>query len=133
MIQNSKLGVITDGQLKTYKYCLSKILYNPPLVDCNVNDCAQCPGESEIRNILGKTFEENLVDKITFRQWISVDRYNLEAIENPSAEFIDLLCEKLQVLVQHDFITKQQMSFMNQLKENLKESEFLVTIDFSEN
>lgn len=133
MIENSKLGVITDGQLKTYKYCLPKLLCNPPSVDCNMNDCAQCPGESEIRNILEKAFEDNLVDKITFRQWISVDRCNLETIEKSSAEFIDLLCEKLQVLVQHDFIAKQQVLFMNQLKENLKVSEFLVTLDFSEN
>lgn len=133
MIENSKLGAITDGQLITYKHCLPKMLCNPPSVDCNMNDCVQCPGESEIRSILEKAFEENLVDKITFRQWLYVDRCNLETIEKPSSEFIDILCEKLQVLVQHDFIAKQQTSFMNQLKENLKESEFLITLDFSEN
>jgi hypothetical protein len=133
MIENSKLGVITDGQLITYKYCLPKMLCNPPAVECYMNDCAQCPGDSQIRNILEKAVEENLVEKVTFRQWISVDRCNLETIVKRSAEFIDMLCEKLKLLVQHDFIAKQQTSFMNQLKENLKDSEFLVTLDFSEN
>lgn len=36
-------------------------------------------------------------------------------------------------LVRHDFIAKQQGAFLNHTKENLRDSEFVVTCDFSEN
>lgn len=133
MIENARLGVITNGELKSYKHCLAKMLCNPASIDCNMGNCTSCPGNGEIRTTLEKAFEENMVEKITFRQWISVDRCNLETLQKSSAEFIDLFCDKLSVLVCHDFVAKQQSSFMNHIKENLKDSEFAVTCDFSEN
>lgn len=133
MIENVKMGAITNGELPTYKHCISKMLCNPPSIDCNMSECSSCPGDFEIRNILEKSFEDNLIEKVTFRQWVSVDRCNLETLQKSSAEFIEYFCDKLSTLVRHDFIARQQSSFMNQVKENLKESEFAVVLDFSEN
>ena len=133
MIENAKLGVITNSELKTYKHCVAKMLCNPPSLHCIMNDCTSCPGDAEIRKTLKKSFQENLIEKITFRQWVSVDRCTLETLQKPSAEFLDLLCDKLSVLVRHDFIAKQQTAFMNQIKGNLNKSEYAVTLDFSEN
>lgn len=133
MIENSKLNTVTTSKIQNYKQCLSKMLCNPSSIDCNMGKCAYCPGETDIRKILEESFAENSIEKVQFRQWISVDRCNLQILEKDSDEFIDLFCSKLSSLVQHDFIAKQQGYFLNYTKENLKESEFVVTCDFSEN
>jgi hypothetical protein len=44
-----------------------------------------------------------------------------------------LFCGKPSALVFHDFVAKQQISFMNDGKENLKVGEFYVIGDFYEN
>ncbi|GBN46744.1 hypothetical protein AVEN_184302-1 [Araneus ventricosus] len=133
MIENAKLNTLTNGNIKNYKQCLVKMLCNPSAIGCNMGNCAYCPGETELRTILQESFDENLIEQVQFRQWISVDRCNLEILEKSSEEFIDLFCSKLSFLVRHDFIAKQQRAFFNYRKENLKESEFLVTCDFSGN
>lgn len=133
MIENAKLNTVTNGNIKNYKQCLAKVLCNPSSIDCNMGKCIYCPGETELRTILQESFAENLIEKVQFRQWVSVDRCNLEMFEKSSEEFIDLFCSKLSSLVQHDFIAKQQGAFFNYTKENLKESEFAVICDFSEN
>ncbi|KAG8183381.1 hypothetical protein JTE90_008283 [Oedothorax gibbosus] len=60
-----------------------------------MGNCANCPGESELRTILEEYFAENLIEKVQFRQWVSTDRCDLEMLEKSSEEFIDLFC-KLQ-------------------------------------
>lgn len=133
MIENAKLGTITNNELKTYRHFMAKMLCNPPSIDCLMSECKSCPGDKEIRLTLERSFQEKLIEKITFRQWISVDRCTLETLQKPSTEFIDLICNKLTVLIRHDFIAKQQTAYMNQIKEKLTESEYAVTLDFAEN
>lgn len=133
MMENAKIGSLTNGQLSSYKHCIARVLCNPASIDCHVGKCPACPGNEEVRTILEHGFEENLVQNITFRQWITVDRCNLETLEKSTSDFIDLFCEKLSALVRHDFIAKQQSSFMNSTKENLKDSELLIICDFAEN
>lgn len=78
-------------------------------------------------------FDENMIEKVTFQQWISVDRCNFETLKKTAIEFIDLFCEKLSVLAQHDFIAKQQSSYINEIKNNLTDADCVVICDFSEN
>ncbi|GBM67255.1 hypothetical protein AVEN_213590-1 [Araneus ventricosus] len=63
---------------------------------------AYCPGETELRIILQESFDENFIEQVQLRQWISVDHCNLEILEKSSEEFIDLFCSKLSSLVRHD-------------------------------
>lgn len=98
-----------------------------------MGNCVYCALETEISIVLQESFAENLIEKVQFRQWVSVDRCNLKILEKSSEEFIDLFCSKLSSLVRHDFLTKQQEAFLNYIKENLKESEFTITCDFSQN
>lgn len=133
MMENAKIGLLTNGKLSSYKHCLARVLCNPPSIDCHLGKCPSCPGKEEVKTILEEGFEENLVEKVTFRQWISVDRCNLETLEKSTTDFIDLFCGNLSALVIHDFIAKQQSSFMNNIKENLKDTEVLVICDFAEN
>jgi hypothetical protein len=48
-------------------------------------------------------------------------------------EFIELLLEKLLLLLNHSFIATQQAMFLKELKCNLQASEFVVLCDFTEN
>ena len=48
-------------------------------------------------------------------------------------EFVDMFCEKLEVLRPHSFIAAQQASFYSDCKSGLAPREMLVTVDFSEN
>ena len=133
MMENAKIGSLVNGQLSSYKHCLARILCNPASIDCHLRKCSACPGTEKVRGILEDGFGENMVEKITFHQWISVDRCSLETIEKSTSDFIDFFCEKLCALVRHDFIAKQQSSFMSSTKENLKDLEVLVSCDFDEN
>lgn len=133
MIENTKLGALTNGQLNTYKHCLAKMLCNPPNINCYKSECKECPMVAPIRIIIEGAFEENLIENVTYRQWVSVDRCSLETLQKSNEDFINVFCHKLTLLIKHDFIAKQQSSFINCKKENLKESEFVVNLDFSEN
>ena len=119
--------------LPTYHHCLAKILCNPPLPTCYLGECAFCPGMSKFRDDLTTLLDENLIDNITFKQWVSVDRSTLETYTKPVDEFVDMFCEKLEVLRPHAFIAAQQASFYRDCKSTLAPGELLVTLDFSEN
>ena len=119
--------------LPTYHHCLAKILCNPPLPTCYLEHCDSCPGILKFRDDLTKLLDENLIDNITFKQWISVDRTTLETYTKPVDEFVDMFCEKLEVLRPHAFIAAQQASFYSDRKSTLSPRYMLVTVDFSEN
>ena len=77
--------------------------------------------------------DNNLVDNIVYKQWVSVDQSTPETINKSSDDFVDTFCEKLEVLLPHSFIAKQQSSFQTKLKSDLLPGELLVTADFSQN
>ena len=62
-----------------------------------------------------------------------MDCCNLETVQKSTEEFIDLFCEKLQILLRHDFISKQQSSYMNYTEKNISSSKVVIVCDFSEN
>ena len=141
--QNVKLMIIgarlpflsKDGemQLDTYHSCLAQLICNPPLPRCYLGCCQCCPGISKLKNYLQKLLEENMIDEIVYKQWISVDRSSLESICNTCDEFVESFCEKLNILLFHSFVAKQQAKFYVDCKSGLKIGELLVTVDFAEN
>ena len=76
-----------------------------------MNECTACPGISKLRDDITTLLDENLIEIITFKQWISVDRSTLETYTKPVDEFVDMFCEKLELLRPHSFIAAQQASF----------------------
>ena len=119
--------------LPSYHHCLAIIMCNPPLPACHLGECAYCPGISCLKDNLVMLLDENLIDTITFKQWVSVDRCTLETFVKPVDEFIDMFCDKVEVLRPHAFIATQQASFFQDCKSSLVSGEVLVTADFSEN
>lgn len=65
--------------------------------------------------------------------WISKPRTSLTTVLQNATEFIDEFCEKMESLLSHAFIAKKQSTYVHNLKESLKQGEFLVVCDFAEN
>ena len=136
MFSGARLSEIMmpDGvNLSTYHHCLASILCNPPLPTCYLGECTSCPGVSKLRDDLTTLLDENLIDNITFKQWVSVDRSTLETYTKSVDEFVDTFCEKLELLRPHSFIAAQQASFYSDCKAGLALREIVVTVDFAEN
>ena len=129
----SELVGTNGNSFPSYHHCLARILCNPPLPACHLGDCSYCPGISSFRDDLIALLDESLIDNITFKQWVSVDRCTLETYTKPVEEFVDIFCEKLDVLRPHAFIATQQASFYQDRKSTLTSGEVLVVADFSEN
>lgn len=133
MLENSKISSLTDGQIKNYQDCLRLITCDEPNSDCFLHNCTKCPDLDVIQKLLEDVFYENFIETVSFRQWINVDRCNLEMLSKTSSEFVELLCDNLFALKTHSFIAKQQSSFLNECKATLSEGEVIVIGDFSEN
>ena len=135
MILAAKLPDLTAHSLslQTYHHCLAHIMCNPPQPICYFGDCNSCPGITKLNAYLLKVLDENMIDNVMFKQWVSVDRSTLETFTMPTDEFVDKFCEKLKLLRPHSFLAVQQASFYQECKSTLQPGELLVTGDFSEN
>ena len=76
--------------------------------------------------------DDNLVDSIVYKQWVSVDWCILETFSKSADDFVDVFCEQLQVLLPHSFIAKQNLLSKPSQKSELLPGE-MITADFSEN
>ena len=125
--------VLNSVPLKTYDHCFAQIICNPPSPSCYLGDCSSCPGIDQFKEQLMNAVDDNLIDIITYKEWASVDRSTLETFVKPVEEFVECFCDRLEALLPHSFIAKQQSSFQLELKGSLMPGEFLVLADFSEN
>ena len=133
MMMGGKIAGLTADDsipLTTYDTCLAQIICNPPQPQCYLNTCSFCPGISHLKDRLRALMDDNLVDSIIYKQWVSVDRCTLETFCKSADDFVDVFCEKLEVLLPHSFIAKQQSSFQTKLKSDLLPGELLVSADF---
>lgn len=136
MIDGGKISRITqdwDNPIKTYRDCLEQITCNPQTADCTLNKCNDCPGIKSLIELLESAYEAEMIDTITYKQWVTVDRANLETMMAPVPDFLEKLKSALTKLLPHDLIAKQQSLFMKTTKTNLKEDECIVSGDFAEN
>lgn len=123
----------SDLPLKTYNDCLSAIACQPSSPECYFNTCSFCPGVENIRENLLAVMENNKIDVINYKQWVSTPRVTLETTTKSVIDFVDDFSEKLMALLPHNFIAKEQAAYLRELKEKLKKHEFIVIVDFAEN
>ena len=116
-----------------HDHCLAQIICNPPLPNCYFGLCTACPGISAFKEHLKEYMDVHLIDNVVYKQWVSVDRCSLETVSKSADDFVDFFCEKLEILLPHSFIAKQQSSYQSELKTCLRSGEFLVVGDFAEN
>ena len=142
MIENSKISILPEfksivgedfnGKLD-YTHLLSRLTCNPPLPNCLLGSCSICGKTQELREELAEAFENEDVDEITYRSWVTVDRTNLETITKPIDYFVNNLIDYLMKLQRHAFIAQEQSSFLKEMKMQLEQGDFLVIGDFAEN
>ena len=87
---------------------LEKLLCTSPVrtKDCCLRECKKCPASSILEESLLKELEQKIVHEISFEQWVTTDRCNLEILTKPVDDFVAYLTEKLEKLVTHDYIKK---------------------------
>ena len=93
----------TTVSLETYHSCLAQMICNPPLPSCYLGSCRFCPGNSRLKDQLLTTMEENMIDEVVYKQWVSVDRSTLETVCKTSDDFVESWkCCVLILLLPHN-------------------------------
>lgn len=133
MIENAHIPALTNGKIKDIKDCLDLLVCDTLSENCIFGQCSDCPGPQAIQSILDEAFDADVTEDISYRQWVSVDRCNLEMFTKSVNDFIDIFCVKLVELRSHHFIAKKQNLFLKEKKENLHDNEIIVHGDFAEN
>lgn len=100
---------------------------------CYFGNCMNCPGFDNIKGVLQEYYDKNNIEFIKFNLWTQTDRSFLETRFESVDDFIDNFVSRLPKLLKHSFLSKQQSSYFNKVKENLGEQEILVVLDFAEN
>jgi hypothetical protein len=72
--------------LSDYKCCLSKIACDEAGTTCHLNECAWCPGIKNLKQELCMKLEEEMIDRITYKQWVSVYRCTFETLTKTTEE-----------------------------------------------
>lgn len=118
----------------TYHALLEKMVCVPATSSCHLNECMKCPNSDSMITEIENLFHDNFVENVTFSRWTNTDhRSTLESVTVATEEFVEKLKEELVKLKVHDFIAKEQSSYMHNKKSSLQHGEFIVIADFAEN
>lgn len=123
----------TELPLKNYHDCIKAIVCSNAHDKCHLGDCLDCPNMSILREHLLEYFNKSNIFEIQYESWFQTDRCTIASKTVNVHEFMDILGEKFIKFKSHDFFVKKQSLFVNDLKKNLQEGEFLVCCDFAEN
>lgn len=119
--------------LSTYQEIFKIMLCEERSENCYFGSCQECPGVGPLSKKIEEVFQSRSVSSVVYRQWVQVDRCNLDTFEKLVPDFIDDFCKKMVRLAEHDYIAKEQAQFISSRKQTLEEGEVLVVADFAEN
>jgi len=85
----TELTAISEIHLQYYAHCVSLVIYNQPQPACYLKTCEYCPGISNLKDYLNEVFDDNFIDTVQYKQWVSVDRSTLETITKLADDFVD--------------------------------------------
>jgi hypothetical protein len=83
-----------EKNVSTFKHLLALMGCNPRTEDCLTNNCTQCPEEDVLQEDLQDILECNMIDAITYNQWLTTNRCNLDTVTATSDEFCRKICVK---------------------------------------
>ncbi len=81
MFQHSGLAKLKLGDevvVSSIYHCLTYFQCNPPSTACSMGQCEQCGNSDKLKQILTDLFHENCIDEVSFSQWMSSARSELE-------------------------------------------------------
>lgn len=131
-IHNFKLND-DEVVLKSYHSYLAKIMCNPHFQHCYTSVCKECPGVTKLKEQLNSKFHYEMIDEVTYKKWLTVDRCLMETVVKGTDDFVDEFLETLVKLKSHSFIANQQKEYYSERKEDLIEGHVVVNCDFAEN
>ena len=76
----------SESTFHDYKDFVKMMAYSDTNKDCMFGSCNKCPGPEFLKQSLETWLEEN--DEITYRQWLSTDRCQIEKITKATDDFI---------------------------------------------
>ena len=82
MMMGGRISELSAQEDVPLNHCLSQIICNPPQTTCYLGNCCSCAGVLGLKECLRKLMDENFVDTIIYKQWVSVDRCTLETLTN---------------------------------------------------
>lgn len=123
----------SQTSLKSYNDCLNLIICENATSQCFFGTCSHCPNIDFFKDFLTNTFDENDINEISYKHWITRPRTSLETAIKLSIEFVEDFCNQLKLLLPHSFIAKEQAEFFRNMREILQDGEYLVVCDFAEN
>lgn len=137
MIETAKLYTI-NTEFSDYKCCIKKIICDTPTPACYLRKCVSCHiGLDTFKSQLIHDFQQagydSDSDKISFKLWEATDRCTIQSFEENVVDFVEYFCQKLLLLIPHDFIKREQQNYLNLLKLRIQLNEYIVMADFSEN
>lgn len=138
---NAKLQMAALKKLHDYDstMLMSKIVCSTSSMMCMLHRCDNCPGKENLKAFLEECIgldTDVAVDPeeaVTYAQWVHTDRTTLVTHEEPLAQYLETLCDKLNTLTARHFIAKAQSAFLKKEKENLAPGLCIVLCDFAEN
>lgn len=84
-----------------------------PNDDCFFLSCGSCPSVDIFKENLLKNLESAFQTEVTYKQWKTVDRFDLFTVTEPIELFVENLVKKLQKLISHDYVSKEQSEFVH--------------------
>jgi hypothetical protein len=84
-----------------------------------LQESTECAGSDKLQYLLESLLEQNAVEHVIFKHWISTDRLALKTTVKPSNEFSDVLIVKLVILQPHSFVAVKQAMYLKELKSDL--------------
>ena len=72
------------------------------------------------KTLLLSAFDEHSTEELTYKSWVCVDHTTLITITKPTDVFVESSLHRLLKLKKHNFIAKEQTSFLAQQKCNQK-------------
>lgn len=76
-------------------------------------------GIKSVSNLIKIKCEEHLITKVTYRQWESTDRCNLNVHCDDIKQFLLVFENSLKKLITNDFKTTQQYEFVTHKKRKI--------------
>jgi hypothetical protein len=67
-----------------------------------------------------------MTDAITYNQWLTTDRCNLDTVTSTSDEFVEKFVSSLKKLKVHDFVAHQHSLFVKETRSSFQDEEVIV-------
>lgn len=136
--QNIKLKLYVLSRKLNYRDLLMGAVCNIDDENCMTKKCTKCPGQLGVLKMLENLERELNIDlnkgKIKYKNWIERGTAaSLQTFEDDFDHFKTQLCEEINLLTVHHYVSEAQKLYLNHCKSNLNDDTCIIIMDFSEN